>query len=74
MTVFKLKEQLFDIIDGLKKRIRARKYKSSPVRRVKIPKSDNDPVGFLYFSLCLEVTDSAYSVLGPVPVLISFSR
>ena len=40
MTVYELRDQLPSIIDALKDRIRAGKYKPSPVRRVEIPKPD----------------------------------
>ena len=40
MTVHELRAQLPSIIDALKDRIRAGKYKPSPVRRVEIPKPD----------------------------------
>ena len=40
MTVYELRDQLPSIIDALKERIRAGKYKPSPVRRVEIPKPD----------------------------------
>ncbi len=39
MTLFELKEQLFDIIN-VKKRIRAGEYNLSPIKKVKIPKLD----------------------------------
>ena len=40
MTVYELRDQLPSIIDALKERIRAGKYRPSPVRRVEIPKPD----------------------------------